>query len=408
MLSIKRMKMFDGEMIDLCLPSFAATIMKEKGLTVLPALIDPHVHFRTPGATHKEDWKSGALAAIRGGITTVLDMPNTVPAGVSAKRLQEKQALINEQLKSIGIPLRYGLYLGADKNHFEEISKGKECACAVKIFMGSSMGDLLVDDLPSLERVFELSAQHDLLVAVHAEDEEILKANAKKFQGITDPAIHSKIRSREAAISATTLAIHLAAKYRARLYILHLSTKEEVDLVRKAKLKGISVFAETTPHHLFLNISAYQQQKTLVQMNPPLRTSEDQSALWEGIHDGTIDTIGTDHAPHTLKEKQRPYREAPSGIPGLETLLPLLLNAVSENKLTLRKVVELCRLNVEKIFRLLPNRDLVMVDLELTKEVNPKELKTKCGWSPYAGYVLKGWPVYTILDDKLFPAAGAS
>lgn len=384
------------------------TIDCEKRLVRLPGLIDAHVHFRTPGAEHKEDWISGARAAVHGGITTVFDMPNNNPACVDPDSFLQKKSLIDKQLKECGIPLNYKLFFGADKNHILSVGKVSDQVIGVKIFMGSSTGGLVMEDRAAIDRAFELAAQHDLMVAVHAEDEEILKERQKTYSAEKNPAVHSKIRDRSAAIKATELAIELADKYNSRVYILHLSTKEEVNLVRQARDQQILVFAETTPHHLFLNDSAYEKWGTKVQMNPPLRNKEDQEALWEAIHDETIDSIGSDHAPHTIEEKSRPYGEAPSGIPGIETTLPLLLNACNEGKISLEQIVKLMRINLEQIYNLPHSSDAVLVDMEMEKTLSDEMILSKCGWSPYSGMTLKGWPVYTIINGIPFKAEDAT
>jgi dihydroorotase len=380
-------------------------VVEGKKLTLLPALIDPHVHFRVPGGEHKEDWKTAALSAVRGGVTTVCEMPNNLPPCTTYARLLEKKRLIEAQLKEAGIPLRYFLYFGADKDHFDQIVLARKICPALKIFMGCSTGGLVVETDADLDVAFRCARDAGMLVAVHAEDETILKEAKKSFIGATDPALHSKIRPKEAAIRACEKALQLCAKYNTPLYILHMSTKEELELVRQAKRNRLPVYAEATTHHLFLSEQDYQQYGTFVQMNPPLRTLEDQEALWEGIQDGSIDTLGTDHAPHTLAEKQLSFGQAPSGIPGVETLLPLMLDAVSKGRLTLKRLIELTRFNSEKIFKLPSTRDVVLVDLTLEKALHQAELASKCGWSPYHGRVLKGWPLYTILDGKVFCAS---
>lgn len=368
----------------------------------IPALIDPHVHFRVPGGEYKEDWKSGALAAVHSGVTTVLDMPNNAPPCVTSEALRTKKEMIQKQLDEVGVPLRFGLYLGADKYHLDEIEKIGSEAVGIKVFMGCSTGGLVVDTDEALEEIFKIAAACNHLVAVHAEDEEVLKARYLQFKDARDPSMHSVIRNREAAISATTKALDLAAKYNTRLYILHLSTKEELECVRQAKMSGIPVYAEATTHHLFLTQEAYTAWGTFVQVNPPLRTFEDKEALWEGIREGIIDTIGTDHAPHTIEEKKQPFGKAPSGIPGVETLLPLLLNAVNHKRLTLDRLIELTRTNPEKIFSLPAQNDTVLVDLDWIEEVQESRLKSKAGWTPYAGWELQGWPLKTVLRGKPF------
>lgn len=376
-----------------------------KQLTVLPALIDPHVHFRVPGGEHKEDWMTAALAAIRGGVTTVCEMPNNNPPCTTYERLIEKKKTIDAQLSKANIPLRYDLYFGADKDHFHEIAKVRSESPALKIFMGCSTGGLIIDNDADLETSFRLAKEAGLLVAVHAEDEEILKEAKKKYPNAADYALHSKLRPREAAIRAVEKAIALCKRYQVPLYILHMSTAEELELVREAKKLKLPVFAEVTTHHLFLSEDDYATHGAFVQMNPPLRTKRDQEALWEGIKDGTIDTIGTDHAPHTREEKSLPFGKAPSGIPGVETLLPLMLDSVQKGRLSLERFMELTRFNSEKLFKLAPQDDIVLVDLNLEKKVDEKELASKCGWSPYHGRMLKGWPVYTVLKGRVYCAS---
>lgn len=405
MIHLKRVKTLSGSPEDFTIDSTIEKVIDGEGLTLLPALIDPHVHFRLPGATHKEDWKTGALAAVRGGVTTVFDMPNNIPACNTMERMDEKKQLIDTQLHSVGIPLHYGLYLGADESHLEEISHSANKAVGIKVFMGCSTGDLLIDSKEALDEVFRRAAETDQIVAVHAEDEKILQEAKRQIGPTLNPAMHSRIRPREAAIKAVETALELSKKYRTRLYVLHMSTKEELELVKQAKKENVPVFAEVTTHHLFLSEQDYATWGTFVQMNPPLRTKQDQEALWEGINDGSIDTIGTDHAPHTLAEKQLPFGKAPSGIPGVETLLPLMLDAVSQEKLSLNRLVELTRTNIERLFRIPSNNDWVLVDLNLEKTVDAKELCSKCGWSPYVGRRLRGWPIYTLLGGHLFPAA---
>lgn len=402
MIVIKQVQKPDGTVGDVSIPAPSSQTIDGKGLTLLPALIDPHVHFRVPGAEHKENWVSGAQAAVRGGVTTVIDMPNNNPNCTTFDCLLDKHRLIQQQIQEAGIPLRYYLYFGADRRHLKEIPKAKGHAIGIKVFMGSSTGNLLIDDKNALEEIFKIAADHDLLVSVHAEDEETIRQKKAQLGQGQDPSLHSKIRCRTAASIAVGNAIALADKYRVRLCILHVSTKEEMELIRQAKAQGLSVYAEAAPHHLFLSSAAYAKWGGRVQVNPPLRETDDQAALWQGINDGTVDFIGSDHAPHTLEEKGRPYGQCPSGIPSIELLLPLLLNAVSEGKLHLPALVKLTRTNIEKIFRLPPHDDIVLVQLDRKCEVRDDQLKTKCQWSPYAGQSLTGWPIYTIIKGNVF------
>lgn len=375
-------------------------------MLTLPALVDCHVHFRVPGGEHKEDWKTGARAAIAGGVTTVFDMPNNSPACATKERLEEKRRLIDAQLAEASIPLRYHLYLGASEKTISEIEKTKDESIGVKVFLGQSTGDLLMDKNAAFEEVCRIAARVNAIVAVHAEDEKIMQEEQRRIspEELTDVRVHSRIRKREAAISAMQKAVLMGKKYGTKLYFLHASTKEEVDVVRQAKRDGLTIALETTPHHLFLNTDAYEMLGTKAQMNPPLRTPEDQAALWEGLRDGTIDTIGTDHAPHTMEEKNQPYGKAPSGVPGIETLLPLMLTAVRDEKLTLDRLIAVTRTNAEKFFGLPPNDDTVVVDMNTVRAVRGANLKTKCGWSPFEGWELVGWPTQTVLRGQKYAA----
>lgn len=402
MITIKGAATAEGSVIDLSLESDEESVIDAKGLTLLPALIDSHVHFRTPGLEHKENWETAAKAALYGGITTVFDMPNTIPPTITLERLAEKETLIQQQLKKIGIPLHFGLYLGADKSHFDQIQRCKDRIVGLKVFMGSSTGNLVMDDDNSLHAAFSLAASHDLLLAVHAEDEALIHERKSLFEGRTDPRTHSELRNDEVAARATEKAIGLSRLYKTRLHILHVGTKREVQIIKQAKKEGLSVTMETTPHHLFLTVDDYAKFGTKVQMNPPLRSKEDAAALWQAIQDGVIDTIGSDHAPHTLQEKALPYGKAPSGIPGVETTLPLLLDACNQGRISLKQIIYLMRQRVQQIYRLDSNDDYVLVDMQKKMSVDESKLKTKCGWSPYAGRELKGWPVYTILKGKVY------
>lgn len=404
MLTIKNVKMLDGTVGEKTLESEKSFLLDGEGrLLLMPALTDPHVHSREPGHEYKEGFRSLAKAAVRGGITRIFDMPNNDPPCTTKENFFAKEKLVEKQLEKGGIPLRVHLYFGADEKHLDDLGAVKERAIGLKIYMGSSTGGLTMARREALERAFQLAAQYGKIVAVHAEDEAIMRRNREKFGATKEPSMHSKIRGREAAIAATKEAIELAEKYGAELLICHTSTEEEIELIREAKRQEILVYCEVSPHHLFLDESDYDRLHTLALVNPPLRAARDREALWQAIDDDIVDFIGTDHAPHTLEEKMLPYGEAPSGMPGVETLLPLLLNACSEKRISLEKIVRLTSINIEQIYGLNRTNDFVLVDLELTKEVKVSELKTKCGWSPYAGMRLKGWPVYTVLKGKVYP-----
>lgn len=400
MITITGAQTLDGQVMDFELASDKTETINAKGLTILPAVIDPHVHFRTPGMEYKEDWRTGAKAAIRGGCTMVFDMPNTKPPTFTETLLKEKKALINSQLMDVNIPLRYELFFGADKEHLDEIPKIKNDVIGIKVFMGCSTGNLVIDDDESLHAVFSIAAREDMLVAVHAEDEHLLRERKEKYSGIMDYHAHSKLRDIEVATTAVEKAISLSREYGTSLYILHVSSAEEIRLIEAAKKEKLSVFAETTPHHLFLDTSAYDSLGGKAVVNPPLRAAANREVLFAAIKSGIIDTIGSDHAPHTLDEKSKKYGECPSGMPGIEFMLPLLLNAYNEKKLSLDEIISLTSNRACDIFQINSHEDLVLVDLNKTMEITKTE--SKCGWSPYMGMTLTGWPVYTIMKNRVF------
>lgn len=402
MIHIQSALSLSGDTIDFSIASRDEKTIDARGLTIFPGLIDPHVHFRVPGMDYKEDWQHAAKAALCGGYTTVFDMPNTLPPTISAENFSAKCKEIDAQLQSAHIPLRYELFFGADKNHFQEIEKVKDKIIGIKVFMGCSTGNLVIDDDESLRQVFEIAARLNLLVAVHAEDEAILQQQKALITGQLDYKDHSRIRAPIAAQVAVAKAIDLTRKYGTKLYILHTSTKAEVELIKAAKLEGLPVFAEVTPHHLFLSTNDYSQLAGKAVVNPPLRDTHDTEVLWQAIAEGVIDTIGSDHAPHTMDEKSKPYGSCPSGMPGIETTLPLLLTAYHAGRLSLEKILDLTHFNPQQIFSLMPNQDIVLVDLNLEKTVEPRELRTKCAWSSFAGQKLRGWPVYTVCQGQVF------
>ena len=377
---------------------------------VLPGLIDPHVHFRTPGWEYKEDWKTGSYSAAKGGITTVLDMPNTNPGTTTNTLVKEKHFLILSNNPVID----YRLYLGAAKDNLEEIKKTK--AQGVKVYLGSSTGDLLMDDYGHLEKIIDASP---VPVLVHAEDEACINRHLeqvkKEYENlennpcVMEASAHSKIRHEECAVMCVEKVVDIVRRVKKPVYFCHVSTGGEIDILRSAKKEGLPVFVEATPHHLFLSTDAYGRLGAFAKVNPPLRAKNSVLSLWKGVFDGTVDTIGTDHAPHTIEEKEQCYKDAPSGMPGLETSLPLLLNAVNDGRLTLKKVVELTVVNSANIFGLFDKRgmdigtdaDIVIIDMNLEQTVSRDDLATKCQWSPFEGFKLKGWPVTTISRGKV-------
>ena len=400
MIIFKDVRDINGHRFDLSVESKDNRIIDANALMALPAVIDPHVHFRTPGLEYKEDWRTGAKAAIRGGCTQVFDMPNTIPPTFTVDLLKEKKAIIDEQLQEVGIPLRYQLFFGADKHHLNEIPNAKGAVVGIKVFMGCSTGNLVIDDDESLHAVFALAAKEKMLVAVHAEDEHLIRERKAHYHGPLSYPVHSQLRDISVAVKAVEKAIALTAQYGTRLYILHVSSSDEIELIKSAKQKGLPVFAETTPHHLFFDTRAYAHLQGLAVVNPPLRDKIHHEAVFSAIHEKVIDTIGSDHAPHTLEEKQKPYGQCPSGMPGIEFMLPLLLNAYHQQLLNLDEIVSLTSKRARDIFNLPAYDDWVIVDLDKVATISHTE--SKCGFSPYMGMTLRGWPVYTVLHGQCF------
>lgn len=389
----------DGKIakIDGSIDTSADEIIDAAGRLLLPGVIDPQVHFREPGNEHKEDLGSGSRAAVRGGVTSFLEMPNTSPPTTDQAALDRKLQLAAE--KSVA---NYGFFIGATPENLESLNSVSP-ACGIKIFMGSSTGTLLVNRRDDLDRIFGNGTR---LIAVHAEDETRIEERKKEFAGRTDYAVHSEIRDNQTAVLATELALELSKKYQRRLHILHLSTHEEVEILRKDKPAWVT--AEVIPNHLLLNVADYEKKGSLVQMNPPIRQAEDNEALWQGLRDGVIDFIATDHAPHTLEEKNQPYPKSPAGMPGVETSLPLMLTEMKKGRCDLAQIQKWMCYGPAESYRI-PNKgkilegwdaDLTLVDLENTRPVRNEEVFSRVGWSPYEGRELV-WPVYTIVGGRV-------
>lgn len=369
-----------------------------RGLTLLPGVIDPQVHFREPGLEHKEDLFTASCACAKGGVTSFLEMPNTRPLTISQSALDDKL-----QRAASKCLVNYGFFIGATGENLPDLLSASPTP-GIKVFMGSMHGQLLVSQEEVLEAIF---AQGNRLIAVHAEDQARINQRKQEFAGIEDPAIHSQIQDNQAALLATQLALKLSKKYQRRLHILHMSTAEEAELLRHDKPSWVT--AEVTPQHLLLNTSAYTTIGTLAQMNPPLRSPHDNEVLWQALRDGIIDFIATDHAPHTLAEKAQTYPNTPSGMPGVETSLPLMLTAAMAGKCTVAQVVQWMSKAVAVAYGI-PNKgeispgydaDLVLVDLKNYREVKREEVLSKCGWSSFEGWNLTGWPVTTIVGGEI-------
>jgi dihydroorotase len=380
------------------------------GLHLLPGVIDDQVHFREPGLTHKEDLATGSRACAKGGVTTFLEMPNTVPPAITQVRLEEKLALAAK--KSL---VNYGFYIGATADNVRELKQAQRTP-GIKIFIGSSTGDLLVDEQEALERIF---AETTLPITAHCEDEATIRANAARLLSSSpsregartvgpDVSIHSQIRNHAAAIIATRRAIDLAHRHRHRFHVLHVSTAAETELT--ADHRGL-ITGEACLHHLLLNIDDYPRLGTLAQMNPSLKTRADNDALWQALVDGRLQVVATDHAPHTLEEKQKPYPASPSGIPAVENSLALMLNEVNQGRCTLQQVVHWMCEAPARVWDIVNkgriavgyDADLVLVDLSRDQEVRNENQVTKTGWSPWHGVRLTGWPVRTwVMGREVF------
>ncbi len=376
----------------------SSRIINAQGLTLLPGVIDPQVHFREPGLEHKEDLFTASCACAKGGVTSFLEMPNTRPLTTTQAILDDKLNLAKAKCL-----VNYGFFIGATAENLDDLRTANP-TCGIKIFMGSSHGALLVSTEKEIEPIF---AKGSRLIAVHAEDQARIIARRKEFANISSPAIHSQIQDEQAALNATKLALKLSNKYQRRLHILHLSTGIEAEYLREHKPAWVT--AEVTPQHLLLNTSAYEKIGTLAQMNPPLRSPENNDILWQALLDGVIDFIATDHAPHTLEEKAKPYPNSPSGMPGVETSLPLMLTQHKQGRCTLAQVVKWMSSAPAKAYKI-PNKgaiavdydaDLVLVDLNTYRPVLKENLATKCGWSPFEGWEVTGWPVYTIVNGEV-------
>jgi dihydroorotase len=369
------------------------------GLHLLPGVVDDQVHFREPGLTHKEDLATASRACAKGGVTTFLEMPNTKPCATT-------QALLNDKLQiAAGKSLvNYGFYIGATPNNVEDLRTAQRTP-GIKIFIGSSTGELLVDDQPALERIF---AETTLPICAHCEDETTVRNNAARFAESTNVADHSNIRDHAAAIIATKRAFDLAKRHQHRFHLLHVSTAEETQLVvDHANL----ITAEACLHHFLFSIDDYARLGTRVQMNPSLKTAADARAIWQALLENRLQVIATDHAPHTLEEKAKPYPQSPAGLPAVENSLALLLNRVNQGLCTLEQVAHWMCDAPARVWDIVNkgriavgyDADLVLVDMHKTATILDAEQETKSRWSPWHGETLTGWPVRTwVMGHEVF------
>ena len=375
-------------------------IFDAEDLIVLPGCIDTQVHFREPGSTDTEDLYSGSRAAIAGGITGVFEMPNTNPPTSTKTEFQRKLDLAKNRMYC-----NYAFYFGATANNAIELSdlKNLEGCCGIKLFAGSSTGNLLVADEKDIEKVFQSSSK---VVAVHSEDEEILNNNKKLIKN-GDVHSHPIWRSDECAISSTRRIVKIAERYNKKAHILHITTKQEIDFL--SQHKGNITF-EITPQHLTIFApDCYDKIGTYAQMNPPIRDKSHYDKLWYAVKNNFNDTIGSDHAPHLKKNKEKEYPNSPSGMPGVQTLMTVMLNHVNDGKLSLNQLINLVCENPVKIFGIKKkgfinegfDADFTIVDMNKTIEIKNENIESKCGWSPFHGFKFKGTPVATIVGGNI-------
>ena len=385
----------------------AEKIINAKGLYLLPGVIDDQVHFREPGFTHKGTIFTESRAAVAGGITSFMEMPNTKPQALTQKLLEEKYQIAAK--KSLA---NYSFFMGASNNNLEEVLKtNPKNVGAIKIFMGSSTGNMLVDDKNILEEIF---AKSPMLIAVHCEDEATIKENinqAKKTYGEEVPiSEHPNIRSEDACFKSSSMAIKLAKKHNARLHVFHLSTKKELELFdNNIQLKDKKITAEVCIHHLCFNEKNYKEKGTLIKWNPAIKKESDRKALFKALLNDKLDVIATDHAPHTLKEKNSSYFKAPSGGPLVQHALPVMLEFSKKGEIGIEKVVEKMCHNPAICFKIEKRgfiregyfADLVLVNLNSPWEVKKENILYKCGWSPFEGEKFNTKVTHTIVNGHI-------
>ena len=380
----------------------ADNIIDCTGLHILPGVIDSQVHFREPGLENKENLESGMLAAAAGGVVAVFEMPNTSPLTITPETIEDKLSRASRVAWT-----DYAFYLGGTGRTGPNLGKWENAPgiCGIKIFMGASTGDLLA---ASDEEVASVLSNGNRVVAVHAEDQYIMEENMKTILGDShDVSLHCKWRSPESCLSATKRVVMIAKKYNRRVHVLHITTSEEMDFLRKHK---DTASVELLANHLTLHApECYEKLGTLAQQNPPIREKHHQDALWKALNDGTVDILASDHAPHTLEEKAEMYPKSPSGTPGVQTLVPVMLNHVNEGRLTLERLVELWSYGPERIHGLVNkgrikkgyNADFTIVDLNKENTITNAQQKSKTGWTPFDGMKVKGWPIMTIIRGHI-------
>ena len=372
---------------------------------VLPGIIDTQVHFREPGSTDAEDLESGSRAAVLGGVTSLFEMPNTNPPTANLIEFDKKLKAAKNRMHS-----NYAFYFGATPDNTDQLAdlKNVEGCCGVKLFAGSSTGNLLVDKEADIEKVISSSNR---IVSIHSEDEDIIKLR-KKFIKKGDVHSHPEWRNVECAMSSTRRVVKIAERYNKKIHVLHVTTKEEVDFLAMHKK---NVTFETTPQHLTLYApDCYDKLGTYAQMNPPLRTKEHYDRLWVAIKNNIVDVLGSDHAPHLKVNKDKVYPDTPSGMPGVQTIFPVMLDHVNNEKLSLKQLINLMCENPCRIFGIKNkgyikegfDADLTIADMNKEVVIKDEMIASKCGWTPFNNYKVKGFPVGTIVNGNLVMSDG--
>lgn len=380
-------------------PDKAGSVVDARGLHVLPGVIDTQVHFREPGLEHKEDLESGSRSAVLGGVTAVFEMPNTKPLTTTAERLADKVSRARNRMFC-----DFAFYVGGTRENIDQIAELEqlEGAAGIKVFMGSSTGDLLVDDEASLDRIIGAIRRR---AAFHSEDEARL-IERRDVRRPGDPSSHPEWRDEEAAMISTRRLVRLAEKHRRRVHVLHVSTAAEIDFLADHK-DWASV--EVTPHHLTLVApECYEKLGTYAQMNPPVRDDRHRQAIWSGVASGVVDVLGSDHAPHTREEKDHAYPASHSGMTGVQTLVPIMLDHVNAGRLSLERFVDLTSHGPQRLFGIRGkgriavgyDADLTIVDLKREETITHEQVASRAGWTPYHGKRVKGWPIGTFVRGR--------
>ncbi|MEM6712526.1 MAG: dihydroorotase [Pseudomonadota bacterium] len=379
-------------------PSQADDTVDCTGLHILPGVIDSQVHFREPGMEHKETLVTGSLAAVMGGVTCVFEMPNTNPTTTDEARLADKVARAHHKMHS-----DFAFWVGGTRENAADTGELERLpgAAGIKVFMGSSTGNLLVEDDEGVRSILKSIKRR---AAFHSEDEPRLRERAH-LRVKDDPSSHPVWRDAEAALKCTRRLVSIAEETGARIHVLHISTADEMPFLAHHK-RHASV--EVTPHHLTLSADDYEELGTYLQMNPPVRDKAHREGIWWGVHQGVADVIGSDHAPHTHEEKAKSYPESPAGMPGVQTLVPVMLNHVAEGRLSLARFVDMTSHGPQRLFGLAGkgrialgyDADLTVVDLKRTQTITDNWIASICGWTPYRGQSVKGWPVGTVVRGE--------